>query len=79
MMRPLGAVLLTLGVLLGSAVGIGMLLGVSVPGVSWLVAVGLAKLTLVASGGLIAAGATLQRLAKRAEDRTRVERLGDDR
>jgi hypothetical protein len=44
-----------------------------------LVAVGLARLTLVASGGLIAAGATLQRLAKRAEDRTRAERLGDDR
>jgi hypothetical protein len=71
-MRPLGAVLLALGVLLGSAVGIGMLLGVSIPGVSWLVTVGLAKLTLVASGGLMAAGAMLQRLAKRAEDRARL-------
>jgi hypothetical protein len=79
MMRPIGTVLLTLGVLLGSAVGIGMLLGVSVPGVSWLVAVGLAKLTLIASGGLIAAGATVQRLAKRAEDRTRLESRLDDR
>jgi hypothetical protein len=78
-MRPIGTVLLTLGVLLGSAVGIGMLLGVSVPGVSWLVAVGLAKLTLIASGGLIAAGATVQRLAKRAEDRTRLESRLDDR
>jgi hypothetical protein len=42
--------------------------------VSWLVAVGLAKLTLIASGGLIAAGAVVQRLAKRADDRARLER-----
>jgi hypothetical protein len=50
-----------------------MLLGLSVPGVSWLIAVGLVKLTLIASGGLIAAGAVLQRLARRAEDRARLE------
>jgi hypothetical protein len=78
-MRPLGAVLLTLGVLLGSAVGLGVLLGVSLPGVSWLVAVGVAKLTLIASGGLIAAGATLQRLAKRAEQRTPLQSRREDR
>jgi hypothetical protein len=71
--RPLGAVLLTLGVLLGSSIGVGMLLGVNLPGVSWLVAVGLVKLTLIASGGLIAAGAVLQRLAKRGDERARLE------
>ena len=73
-MRLLGTMLLALGVLLGAAVGIGILLGVSVPGVSWLVAVGLAKLTLVASAGLMAAGATLHRLARRSEDRPQLER-----
>ena len=68
-MRALGTTLLVLGALIGAAVGIGMLLGVSVPGVSWIVAVGLVKLTLIASGGLMAAGAVLHRLARRAEDR----------
>ena len=72
-MRPLGTALLILGILLGSSIGIGMLLGVTVPGVSWLVAVGLTKLALIASGGLIASGALLQRLAKRVEDRARLE------
>jgi hypothetical protein len=72
-MRVLGTILLVLGALVGSGVGVGMLLGLSVPGVSWLIAVGLVKLTLIASGGLIAAGAVLQRLARRAEDRARLE------
>jgi hypothetical protein len=72
-MRSIGNVLLALGVALGCAVGVGLLLGVSVPGVSWLVAVGLTKLTLIAAGGLIAGGAVLQRLASRAEDRRRLE------
>lgn len=71
-MRPLGALLLALGVLLGCAVGVGLLLGVQVPGVSWLVAVGLTKLTLIASGGLMAAGAVLTRLSKRSEGRDRL-------
>ena len=71
-MRLFGSVLLALGVLLGLAVALGMALGVTIPGVSWLIAVGLIKLTLVAAGGLIAAGAVLQRLAKRAEDRERL-------
>jgi hypothetical protein len=70
-MRPFGMLLLALGVLLGTLVGVGLLFGVQVPGVSWLVAVGLVKLTLIASGGLIAAGAVLQRLARRADERAR--------
>lgn len=79
-MRVLGTTLLVLGVLVGCSVGVGMLLGVSVPGVSWLLAVGLAKLTLIASAGLMAAGAMLQRLAKRSEARTlRAETSADAR
>jgi hypothetical protein len=68
-MRVVGTILLVLGALLGCAVGIGMLFGVTVPGVSWLVAVGLVKLTLMASGGLMAVGAVVQRLARRTKDR----------
>jgi len=60
---------MALGVLIGIAVGFGMLAGASVPGVSWFIAVGLVKLTLLASVGFIGAGATLHRLAKRAEKR----------
>ena len=70
-MRLLGTALLAAGALIGTGVGIAMLLGLGVPGVSWLVAVGLTKLTLLAAGGLIAGGAVLQRLAKAAEDRER--------
>jgi hypothetical protein len=73
-MRQIGSLLLVLGALLGTTVGIGLLLGLHVPGLPWLVAVGLVKLTLVASGGLMAAGAVLQRLAQRSEERERLER-----
>ncbi len=71
-MRPLGTLLLGLGVLVGSVVGLGLLLGVQLPGLSWLVAVGLVKLTLIASGGLMAGGAILHRLARRADERARL-------
>lgn len=71
-MRPFGALLLALGTLLGCAVGVAILFGVQPPGVSWLVAVGLAKLTLIASGGLMAGGALLLRLAKRSDERARL-------
>jgi hypothetical protein len=56
-----------LGAGLGSFVGIAILAGFPFPGVSWLVALGLAKLTLIASGGLLAGGAVLQRLASRRD------------
>lgn len=72
-MRPLGTTLLALGVTLGAVVGIGMLLGVSLPGLPWIVAVGLVKLTLIAAGGLMAGGAILHSLAKRSEQRRRLE------
>jgi len=58
---------MALGAALGGAVGLALLLHVSIPGVSWLVAVGIAKLTLAASGGLMAGGAFLQRLSSRRE------------
>jgi hypothetical protein len=75
-MRPLSSLLLALGVLLGIGVGVGLLLGVQLPGVPWLVAVGFVKLALIASGGLMAGGAVLRRLAKRDDER---QRLGSGR
>jgi len=46
-----------------------MLLNLGIAGVHWMILVGLVKLTLVGSLGLIAAGAVVRRLAIRAEQR----------
>src|SRR3954469_22224490 len=73
-MRRIGQLLMLLGLGVGAAVGVAMLLHVSVPGVSWIVALGLAKLTLASSIGLLAGGAFLQRLSARREDPTRCGR-----
>jgi hypothetical protein len=43
--------------------------GLHAGGLAWIVGIGLGKLTLIASGGLMAGGATLLRLARRGEDR----------
>ena len=77
-MRSLGTLLLALGVLLGMAMGLGLLAGISLPGLPWLVAVGLVKLALVASVGLIAGGAVLHRLARRADERERLPSVPAD-
>jgi len=68
-MRLLGQLLMILGVAAGGAVGLALLLHLSIPGVPWLIALGLAKLTLVGSAGLLGAGAFVQRLANRHDDR----------
>jgi hypothetical protein len=69
MLRWVGNGLLGLGVVVGGAVGVAMLTGVSLAGVSWLVAVGVAKLTLIASAGLMAGGALCLRLDHRERKR----------
>jgi hypothetical protein len=76
-MRLLGTLLLALGVLVGCAVGFALMFGLQMPGVPWLVAVGLTKLTLIAAGGLMAGGAVLHRLARRAEARDALK-AGDE-
>ena len=68
-MRRLSAVLMGLGILLGAGVSLAMLLNLGIAGVHWMILVGLVKLTLVGSLGLIAAGAVVRRLAIRAEQR----------
>ena len=71
-MKPLGSVLIAIGALVGVAVGLGIMAGVTLPGVSWFIAVGLVKLTLLAAVGFMGVGATLIRLANRAERRNRI-------
>ena len=71
-MRRFGAFLKILGLVLGILVGCGILLGIPLPGLPWLVTVGLVKLSLVAALGLIGGGAALQRIARRSEERARL-------
>ena len=69
MLRKFGDSLMWLGTGMGTAVGVGLMFGVALPGLPWLVAVGLVKLTLIAALGLIAGGAIVRRLSIRAEQR----------
>jgi len=73
-MRHLGTGLLVAGAAIGVAVGGAMLMGVGVVGMPWLVTVGLTKLALLSSGGLMAAGAACLRLDRRAGERPRLPR-----
>jgi hypothetical protein len=58
-----------LGVGVGAAVGVAIGAHLGLAGVPWLVNVALAKLGLIAAGGLIAGGAAAIRLANRRERR----------
>ena len=74
-MRRVADALMALGLTLGAVVSIGLLLGnfvVWAHGLSWLLAIGIVKLTLAGALGLIAGGAALRRLANRAEERRRL-------
>ena len=76
-MKRIGQLLMLLGLAVGLEVAVEMMMGITVSGVPLLVAVGLGKLTLVASAGLMAGGATLQRIAKRHEERALPAEQGD--
>jgi hypothetical protein len=56
----------------GSAAALAIALPIHITGISWLIAVGLIKLTFAASLGLIGGGAVLQRIARRNEERARL-------
>jgi hypothetical protein len=67
-----------LGAAVGAAVAIALLAHVGVAGAPWLINVALAKLGLVASGGLMAGGAATVRLAARREQASLPRGHGDD-
>lgn len=71
-MRRFGQALAVLGLFVGAGAAIATAFPVHLVGISWLIAVGLIKLTFAASVGLMAGGAVLQRIAKRAEERERL-------
>jgi hypothetical protein len=73
-MRRAGNVLMGLGLTLGAAVCVALLLGFRLTNLPWLVAVGLVKLTLISAVGLIAGGAVVRRLGIRAEHRALSDR-----
>lgn len=60
---------MSIGLLIGGILGIGVIAGVKVAGVPLLVAIGLGKLTFVGAIGLMGAGAVLRRVALRQEQR----------
>jgi hypothetical protein len=64
-MRRLGQLLMALGAALGFLVGIAIVAHIGAPNASWLVNVALAKLSLVAAGGLMTAGAVVVRIDNR--------------
>jgi hypothetical protein len=64
-MRRLGLTLLALGVAVGTATGLAVLLGFNPLGLSWLLAVGAVKLAFAGSLGLMAGGAVFLRLHNR--------------
>lgn len=66
-MKSFGKLLMGLGAAVGAAVGIALIAHLGIAGAPWLVNVALAKLGLVASGGLMAGGAATVRLAVRRE------------
>lgn len=72
-MHRFGQALLWLGLVIGIVGGVGLTLALHTGGLTWLVAIGLSKLTLLASGGLMAGGAVLQRFARREAERKALE------
>ena len=71
-MKRLGAVLLVLGALVGCIAGIWVMIGLDAVHLPWIVSIGLVKLILAASLGIMAGGAVLVRLAKKSEGRSRI-------
>lgn len=67
------------GLVLGVGLGVVMVFGTPFISLPWLVSVGLAKLVLLASGGLMGAGAICHRLASRDARRQLSPKSDSDR
>lgn len=71
-MKKLGSALMALGAFVGVGAGAWIIFGRPAVGLPWLLSIGLVKLTLLASTGIVGAGAGLVRLAKRADHRNQL-------
>src|SRR5215207_2018351 len=65
-MKPLGTILMIGGAAVGFAAGIWVLTGPTSVGLPWPVTVGLVKLTVLGSFGMMGLGAVLTRLANKS-------------
>jgi hypothetical protein len=74
-LKATGTLLMWLGALVGVAAGIWVAVGVDRGGLPWLIGVGLVKLTVVASFGLMGAGAMMLRIANRQSKEASVAEL----
>jgi membrane protein implicated in regulation of membrane protease activity len=72
-MHRLGLLLLWLGAIVGAVVALGLVVSnvatIDLHGLAWWMALGVVKLTLLGSAGLMTAGAALLRLARRSRER----------
>lgn len=72
-MHRLGLLLLWLGAIVGAVVSLGLVVSnvatIELHGLAWWMALGVVKLTLLGSAGLMTAGAALLRIARRARER----------
>ena len=75
-MRRFGQFLALVGLLVGGAAALALSVPMHIGGISWLIAVGLVKLTFATSLGLIAGGAVFQRIAKRNDKRAQLSTPG---
>ena len=68
-MKGIGTGLLLFGALVGMAAGVWVTIGLDVVRLPWLVSIGLLKLIVVASLGIMGCGAAVIRIARRREQR----------
>jgi hypothetical protein len=72
-MKRIGAALMILGAIVGVVAGAWVVVGLDRVHLPWLISVGLVKLIVAASFGIMGAGAMLTRIARKAESRARAD------
>jgi hypothetical protein len=68
-MKKLGSLLMVLGALIGVGASVWIAVGLDVVTLPWLISVGLVKLTIASSLGVMGAGAVLTRIANERDKR----------
>jgi hypothetical protein len=68
-MKKLGSLLMLLGALIGVGASVWIAVGLDVAALPWLISVGLVKLAIASSLGVMGVGALLMRIANRRDER----------